>query len=120
MSHLTFPQLWKCCGKQDQKARHLPYSVSGMTRDLPLRFLTSYSRHGVHGGVSFRTELAKTRVDSRRRRVMQQEKTLRSRAQLPQKIHKFSTAAHQRRTKDLIRWFCIFVVIFMNSDAAGC
>src|SRR6202045_57588 len=88
-----------------------------MTRDLPPRVLTSCSRHGVHRGVSYPRELAKTRLDSLRTHRMRQGESLRSYAPLPQKIHKFSTATYHVGNTELTYLVSALVVDFAGAGA---
>src|SRR5258707_11758334 len=91
-----------------------------MTRDI------SPSRFNIRVRVTASTwasicvlNLHKTSVDSRRRNRMQQAKTSRSFARLPQRIHKFSTASQDRAIKGLRLQLRFLAVDFSKFDASG-
>ncbi len=91
-----------------------------MTRDI------SPSRFNIRVRVTASTwasicvlNLPKTSVDSRRRNRMQQAKTSRSFARLPQRIHKFSTASQVNAIKGLMLYRSLFAVDFSKFGASG-
>src|SRR5258707_5981164 len=91
-----------------------------MTRDI------SPSRFNIRVRVTASTwasicvvNLPKTSVDSRRRNRMQQAKTSRSFARLPQRIHKFSTACQGHAIKGFMLLRSFLAVDFSKFGVSG-
>jgi hypothetical protein len=91
-----------------------------MTRDIsPLRFNIRVRVTASTWASICVLNLPKTSVDSRRRNRMQQAKTSRSFARLPQRIHKFSTASQVHAIKGLMLFRGLFAVDFSRFGASG-